>query len=153
MFCPLVWLSSQLWSQASRTFPKGPSPMDSPGASAHRCHYQHTLSQATLALSMRIGPLAVEPLSCRLVHALKCMRTEEIALRLHEIRGKLLATVLIKICERRGHGRARDAAREAERHDPAPGRLPTHDFLHIREPCTAPNVVIRSHMEESRVHT
>ncbi|TYZ62427.1 hypothetical protein PybrP1_008669 [[Pythium] brassicae (nom. inval.)] len=76
---------------------------------------------------VRVRPLAVEATGA--VRALVRVAAEEVALRLREVRRQALAAERVKVVERRGEARRRDAASDRERHDAAPRVLARVELL------------------------
>eukprot|EP00968_Pinguiococcus_pyrenoidosus_P018177 scaffold1867_cov247-Pinguiococcus_pyrenoidosus.AAC.14 len=70
---------------------------------------------------VRLGPLAVEVSGA--VRALVAVAAKEVALRLREVGRQARPAVRVKIVERGGKARHRDAARDREGDDAPPGRL------------------------------
>ena len=74
------------------------------------------------------GPVGVEELAARLVHALVGVRAEIIALGLEQIGRQPRAAVAVVKVQRGGEGRGRDALARGRGHDLAPGPLAFLDF-------------------------
>ena len=83
----------------------------------------------TGCLRVAVCPFAVEGFSPLLIRALKSMASEKVPLRLCQVCRHSLPAVAVKVCERRGHGRACDSRCNAESDNPAPGGLPRVDLV------------------------